>query len=205
RIVHAPVVDADVAKSRAVLRDEDRRRRVVASDTNKQTAETLRIDLPAHVRVRRLEVALHAWAFGARAHNEAEVVVDAEEVQRRGDRLEIAVSDKRRDRLVTLEEVGGIRTAEDRIEEPAVPFAVDLPRRRLVLRRVRGRVRMGQVERDSDPSVRNDAPDYLHGPAVREEEVMSGRDRVGLARAARRVLAPGIPDPGVYPRLVVRD
>ena len=35
-------------------------------------------------------------------------------------------------------------------------------------------------------------------------QVVRRGDRVGLARAARRVLTPRVPDPGVDPRLVVR-
>ncbi len=204
-IVHAAVVDADVAERGAVLRDVHRGRCIVAGDPDEQAAETVGIDLPAHVRVLRLRIALHPRAVGAGAHDIAEVVVDAEEIQRGRDRLEIAVAHKCRDDLVALEEIRRVGAAEDRVEEPAVPLAVDLPRRRFVLGRVGGRIRVREVERDPDLGVRSAAPDRIHRPAVREQQVMSDRDRVGLARAAGGMFAPAIADPGVDPRFVVRD
>ena len=42
-------------------------------------------------------------------------------------------------------------------------------------------------------------------PAVRQQEVVRRRDRVGLARATRGVDPPRVPDPRDDPRLVVRD
>ena len=48
------------------------------------------------------------------------------------------------------------------------------------------------------------AADRLHRPAVRQQQVVRGRDRVGLARPPGRVLAPRVPDPRADPRLVVR-
>src|SRR6266545_815159 len=204
-IVHAPVVHAHVAERGAVLGDIDRRRPIVTRDTDEQMLQTVRIDLPAHIRVLRLGIALHPWAISAGTHDEAEVVVDAEEVQRRGDRLEIAVSYEGRDGLVALEEIRRIRTAEDRVEEPAVPFAVDLPRRRFVLRRLGRGVGVTQVERDPNACVRGTAPDLLRSPSVRQQQMMRCGDRVGLARTAGSVFAPSMPDPGMNPRLVVRD
>jgi hypothetical protein len=111
----------------------------------------------------------------------------------------------RRDDVVSLEQVGRIRAAEERIEEPAVPLAVDAPRCRLVLGRVGRRVRVREVERDPHLDVWSRRPDRLHRPAVREEHVMRRRDRVCLACAARRVLAPRVTDPRVNPGLVVGD
>src|SRR5207302_5770891 len=103
-----------------------------------------------------------------------------EEIDRRRGRLEIAVANERRDDFVPLEQICRILAPEDRVEEPAVALAVDTPRRRLVLRRVRSRIRMRQVERDPDARVRSSAPDLLYRPAVRQQQVMRGRDGIGL-------------------------
>ena len=169
-----------------------------------QRVQAVGVDLPAHVGVLRLGVAHEARPVGAGADDEAEVVVDAEEVDRRGDRREVAVAHERRDERVALEQVGGVRAAEDRVEEPAVAAAVDLPRGRLVLGRVRRRVRVREVERDPDLRAGRGAPDRLDRPPVREQQVVRRRDGVALARPPGRVLAPRVADPRVDPRLVVR-
>ena len=206
-IVHAAVVHAHVAERGAVLRDVHRRWRVLGGDPQEQLVEPLRIDLPAHVGHLRFGIAHEARAFAvrARADDVPEVVVHAEEVDRHGDRLHVAVADGDRCRPVRLEHVGRVFAAEDGIEEPAVPVAVDLARSCLVLRRVGGGVDVSEVERDPHLSVRRIAAQHVHGPPVREKEMVRGRDRVRSARTPGRVLAPGVAEPGHDPRLVVRD
>ena len=202
-VVHAPVVRPDVAERRAVLGDVDRGRRVVARHARQQLEEPFRVHLPAHVRALPVGVVddVRAVSVRARPHDEAEVVVHAEEVDRRRDRLEIAVPHRRR---IALEQVGGILAAEQRIEEPAVRHHVHLARCVEVGRRLGGRVDVLEVEDDPHLGVRRGATQRLHRPAVRQQQMMPGRDRVGLARPARRVLTPSVPDPGDHPRLVVR-
>ena len=62
---------------------------------------------------------------------------------------------------------------------------------------------MREVQHDSDLSLRRGGTESLHGPAVRQEKMVRRGDRFGFARAARRVLAPGVADPRDDPRLVV--
>jgi hypothetical protein len=152
-----------------------------------------------------LRVADDLRAIDAGDNDEPGVVVDAQEVDGRRDRGQIAVFDERRSELVALEEIRRIGAAEDWIQEPAVALAVDLPGSGLVLRGFGRRVDLREVERDPDARVRGGGADRFRGPAVREEKVMCGRDGVPLARAARRVLARRVADPGVDPGLVVRD
>jgi hypothetical protein len=173
--------------------------------TRTRAAEAVGVDLPAHVRVLVLCVALHARAVGACADEEPEVVVDAQEVGRHRDRAQVSVLEERREQLVPLEQVGRIGAAEERVEEPAVGLAVDLPGGGLVLRGLVQRVRLREIERDPDLSIGRERADHVHRPAVREQEMVRRGDGVGLARAPGGVLAPGVADPGVHPRLVVRD
>src|SRR5512133_922757 len=105
RVVHAAVVTADVAEGRAVLGHVDRTRLVVLGDSNQEPAEPVRINLPAHVRVLVLGDALHARTVVAGTDEEAEVIVDTQEVDRRRDRLQVTVLEERRELLVALEQV----------------------------------------------------------------------------------------------------
>ena len=73
-----------------------------------------------------------------------------------------------------------------------------------LLRRAR-RIRIVEVERDPDLGLGRRAPQDLDGAAVREQQVVRGRERVRVGRAARRVVAPAVADPRDDPRLVVRD
>ena len=56
----------------------------------------------------------------------------------------------RRDELVAFEQVGRIHAAEDRVEKPTVPLAVDLPCGRLVLGCRRVRIDVMEVQDDPD-------------------------------------------------------
>jgi len=106
--------------------------------------QAFRINLPVHVRVLRLRLAhVHRVpACGVGADEPARIVVHAEEVDRRPDRLEVAFDDGRAVYAEVLEDVLRIAAAEDRIEEPAVVKAVDVVRRRGV-----GLVRRGRIHR----------------------------------------------------------
>src|SRR5580765_3609861 len=73
-VVHLAVVAADVTERGSVLGDVDRTRRVVLRDPDQELVEPVRVDLPVHVRVLVLGVALHSRYVGAGADEEAEVV-----------------------------------------------------------------------------------------------------------------------------------
>ena len=123
RIGDRAVVHTDVAERRAVLGHVDRARRVVAGDADEALVEALGIDLPAHVGVGRArDVGDREAARGVGVGEDAEVVVHAEEVERRRDRLEVACPYGRR-----VGHVGRVLAAEERVEEPAVHLPVDVP------------------------------------------------------------------------------
>ena len=129
-----------VLEGAAVLGDVDRRRRVPLVDVRQQPAERVGHDRPAHLG--DLEAAL--GEFGRRHVRDAklaagprldgagegrEVVVDAQEVERRGDLGQVGA-----DRLAgialaeRLQQVGRVAAPEERVQEPAVRVAVVAPR-----------------------------------------------------------------------------
>src|SRR5919201_2625739 len=124
-IVNAPVVHPHVGERGAVLRYVDRSRLVLGRDAHEQSVQPVRVHLPTHLCVLRIGVVDAARAVRGRRDDGAVVVVDAEEVERSGDRLQISFCDERRDDRVSLQHVVGIRPAEQGIEEPAVDLAVD--------------------------------------------------------------------------------
>ncbi|GAA2165038.1 hypothetical protein GCM10010403_48700 [Glycomyces rutgersensis] len=97
--------------------------------------------------------------------------------------------------LRALDDVRGVLAEEDRVEEDPVRdpvhglhglfFAADL----------------GRVEHDRDP-LGPDAAQRLDGEAVREVEVVHGRERGGGLGAARRVVAVAVAEVRRAPRLV---
>ena len=101
-------------------------------------------------------------------------------------------------------EVVRVLAAEQRVEEPAVQVAVHEARGLCVLGGRAGRLDVGEVERDPDIGAGGEAAQHRQRPAVREEEVVRGRDRVLVARPPGRVHAPAVAEPGGDPRLVVR-
>ena len=124
-------------------------------DALEQAGEPLGLHLPVHGRARqaalvswmpssdgngerpvaigRRVAALRRIRRGRAAHELAVVVVHAERVDRRRDGLEVAGQDRRFeggdrvgiDGADVLDDVGGVRAAEDRVEEPAVELSVD--------------------------------------------------------------------------------
>ena len=83
--------------------------------------------------------------------------------------------------------------------------AVDPARGGDVLGRLALGVGVVEVQRDPDLRVRRGAAQDLDGPAVRQQQVVRGCERVRLGVAARSVVAPAVADPRDDPRLVVRD
>src|SRR4029077_11615108 len=109
-----------------------------------------------------------------------------EEVDRRGDRLEVAVAYLRHDLGPGFDHVHGIGTTEDRIEEPAVVQAVHPARRVDVTLRFADRIRVVEIERDADLGVGREAAQDLDGTTMREQEMMRGGERVSVGGAPRR-------------------
>ena len=91
-------------------------------EPDEEIRQPVRIHLPPHVRVLGAVGLDGRGRCGVRrrTHDVPCVVVDAEEVERRGDRLEVAVLDPRKDARVGLEHVARVPAAEHRVEEPAV-------------------------------------------------------------------------------------
>ena len=133
------------------------------------------------------------------------VVVDAQEVDRRSDQLEVPVPHRRLVRGEALEHVRGIRAAEDRVEEPAVAVAVEGARRLDVLGSIAGGLCGLEVDRDSDLGAGRLAAQDLRGETVREQDVVGGGDRVRRRGPAGCVDAVAVAEPGDHPRLVQRD
>ena len=83
--------------------------------------------------------------------------------------------------------------------------AVDPPRSCEVLGRLAHGVGVVEVERDPDLGARRVATQDLDRPAVRQQQVVRGCERVRLGFAARSVMPPAVTDPRHDPGLVVRD
>ena len=143
---------ADVGICRPVLGHVDRSRLVVAVEAQQQVVQAFRHDLPAHVGAVDVVAPhdLRPAAVRVGRDQRRGVVVHSEEVDRRGDRLQVAVVDLGHDSGPGLDHVVGIRAAKQRIEEPAVVQPVHPPRRSRILRRVAGGIGRVEVERDSD-------------------------------------------------------
>src|SRR5439155_6255171 len=94
-----------------------------------------------------------------------EVVVDAEEVERPRDRLEVAGPQRRRRVAERLERVTRILAAHDRVEEPAVEDAVVVARGRALRIGVAGRVRRYEGKGDPDLRIDRRAAQRLGSPA----------------------------------------
>ena len=138
------------------------------------------------------------------------VVVHAQDVDGRGDHVEVAVADDALPRPAlpvevggVLEQVGGIAAAEDRVEEEPVVQRVDAPRG-VDVDRVVGvaGVGHGEVEAHPETYVVAAAPQLVGHHPVAEEEVV-GRDEPGHAvLPARRVVARGVAEERGAERLV---
>ncbi len=87
-----------------------------------------------------------------------------------------------------------------RLRDPSCSFARRDPRRS-----VGERLDLDEVDRDPDPRSWRIAPQNLHGPAMGQEDVVRGGERVGLAAAAGRVQAEPVAEPRDHPGLVLRD
>ena len=119
---------------------------VVALEPAEHVAQPLRVHLPPHRRVlgrrgRRAD----------RAHELARVVVDAEEVERPGDPLEVARADGQLERRQRLEDVLGVRAAQERVEEQAHLGPVLHACGVAIRRSRRQRLVERQVDGDADP------------------------------------------------------
>ena len=140
----------------------------------------------------------------------AVVVVHAQDVDGRGDHVEVAVADDALPRPAlpvevggVLDQVGGVAAAEDGVEEEPVVQGVDAPRGVHVdgVVGVAG-VGHGEVEAHPETYVVAAAPQLVGHHSVAEEEVV-GRDEPGHALLpARRVVARGVAEERGAERLV---
>ena len=116
-------------------------------------------------------------ALAGRAHPGGEVVVDAEVVERRRDRREVAVVDERVVGEVrgVVEEAVGVGAVEDRPEEDAVERVVGAAHGiRVALVAVVGAPDLGRVEGDRHLGAGGVLADDGHGGAVGEHQVVGG-------------------------------
>ena len=182
-------------------------------DAQQRLLQARRVHLPAHLRQRGNLRGRHGLglAVGALPHHHAAVVVDAQELERRRDRLQVAVQHERHRAALQLavggavgDRVGRVGAAEDRVQVPAVEEAVE-PAGRVAVAIVVGRRVRGAVDQhDAQLGARRLAADRLAGPAVRQQQVVGGSQALGRAQVARRVVALFVAQGGGAPRLVVR-
>ena len=121
RIVHVAGLDA-VGAGHAVLGDVDRRQlRIALLELEQQVAQAVGEDLPAHLRALDAGQRLDDEAVPAVARDHlAEVVVDADEVERHADRGHVAVADRRRGLRPQLAQRRRVAAEEQRVERPVV-------------------------------------------------------------------------------------
>src|SRR5438874_2814075 len=203
-------VGEPVLEGSAVLGDQQREVAVVSLDPQKQLRERLRHDRPLHRRQLRVLLDLPDAENGTVAGGDEvrPVEVHAEEVERLRDRLEIAVLDcieRAGLALVQLEHVGGIRTAQQGVEEPAIVVAVEPLGRGGVLLGLRRGASHGQVEGDPDPAGPPGGTELAHRDPVPQQRVVRGPHSGGPVPQARRLDALGVTEERGHPRLVVRD
>src|SRR4051812_43790718 len=128
---HVAALERRVVERCAVLGDQEREIAVVPLETEQQLRQRLPLDPPPHRRPGpgRLGVLDARDAVPvAQTHDGRRVEVDAEEVDRRRDRVEVALADeveRPEQPLVALDHVGGVAPAQDRVQEPAVAVAVE--------------------------------------------------------------------------------
>src|SRR3954449_5635165 len=199
-----------VLEGSAVLRDQQREVAVVSLDPQKQLRERFRYDRPLHRRQLRLLLDLPDAEDGTVAGGDEvrPVEVHAEEVERLRDRLEIAVLyciERAGLALVELEHVGGIRTAQHGVEEPAVVVAVEPLGRGGILLGLRGAASDGQVEREPDPAGPPGCTEVAHHDSVRQQRMVRCPHSGSPVPQARRLDALRVPEEGGHPRLVVGD
>ena len=206
RVVDGAVVAA-VGVRGSVLGHVERRRVVFVVEPDEQLVEAVRVDLPAHVGALHV-VALDgrgAAVLAVRPYDAPRVVVHAEEVEGRRDRLQIPVGDRRQDRREVVEHVLGICPAQHGVENPAVPVPVGARERLEIAVRVGQRMEGDEIDRDADAGAGGLAAEHVRREAVGEENVVGGGERVGVALPAGRVLARSVAEPADDPGLALRD
>ena len=132
------------------------------------------------------------------AHVVVVVMVHAQEVDRRCDRLEVTLADEPLEVVLAhvLDEVGRVGAEQERFEEGAIPDRVEASRGILVHRVVRV-VRHGVREVECDAELlRAVLTQRARGEPVREVLVVQGRESCARLAAAGRVLAAGVADEG---------
>jgi hypothetical protein len=217
-------VDHDVVERRAVLGDDERQLRELLVHVEQELLESVRRDVPAHLRVRAvLRQELHGVRPGPRRaggrlvtvgcracaravpelHRGGRVVVHAEEVDRLVDELEVAVPDERPvgDALGVLEQVGRVCAVQQRAGECPVREGVDLAHR--LGAALADSAQRVQVERDGELRiVANDPPQFGERESVGEVQVVNRGERIRPVGAARGVRAGAVAEVGGAPRLV---
>ena len=216
--VGASAVDDRIVVGAAVLGDVDRRQvRVVVAKSHEEVGEPVRRDRPAHVGVdlglvgfgdtgdgRVRQHSIGHLAVVEAAHDDVEVVVDADPVERLADRVGVARLDGVGQRPVRLEEVGRVLAAQRGVEPPAVVDRVDETHLCRVggLSRVADDVR--RVDHDAELQVVTFGPHGLQRKAVGEQFVMCNGDRGVRVDQPRSVDARGVTEVGVAPGFVER-
>jgi len=208
------VLGRRVGEGGAVLGDVDRLRRVVAVDPRQACAQPRGIDLPAHLGEVFRGRGRHrpAFAVGGGLHHRAAVVVQTQEIQGRGDGLEIAdpLEGQVRAREMPRRDpvghrVGGVGALEQGVQVPAVEEAVEPAGGVPVARAVGRRIGRAVVVDDAYLGGRRLGAQGPRGPAVGQQQVVGDPQGLGGIEVAGGVVALLVAQGGDAPGLVVGD
>jgi hypothetical protein len=192
----------------AVLGDQHRRIAIVAADHLQHLDQARRVDLAAEgVQFRALRAAADGDVAGAgqvQLHIGRGVVVDAQEVDRLVDGLQVAVADVALQEVVHQRRIGPL---QQRIQPGAVPQGVQavgcrtVPEGQRAAGGTAGLQRLGRA----DPQVAVDARKSLDRQPLAQVHVVGGRPQQGDVLQPRRVLAQHVAEHRVHGRLVQGD
>src|SRR5690348_900424 len=167
--------------------------------------KSVRVDLPSHLsngvvrefgdvlhRRRRLPVATVLRALAA--NHPATVIIDAKEVGRLADDLEVVGLDRRRRGAKLREQLGGIFAQVERVEEPAVMEAIGPLHREDGLWPLIARKDGEEVERGANARALRVRADTGNRQPMRQEQVMPDINRaLRVSLQSRRVYARKVP------------
>nr|ACR50752.1 conserved hypothetical protein [Streptomyces longisporoflavus] len=205
RVVDRAVVPQDVRVGRAVLGDVHALCAVLLGQPHQQLLQAVRVHLPVH---RRVAHARQIDLLGVRrgpgrvvGDDLAEVVVQPQPVQRRGDGLQIAGALGQL-HPVQVEHVLRVAAPVDRVQPPAVDVTVGPHGRRPVRLAVGGRLDRTEVVHDADTGVGGRRADGLDGETVTEVQMVRGVHRGLDVGETRRHPSLQMADPRGAQRLV---
>src|SRR5579872_534343 len=171
--------------------------------------QTLRVDFPAHCCILgSLRLYLFRTAIRLLVQNSAVIVVEAQKINGTGDNGIVPWLDCGKDVLLcqSIEYVLWIAATENRVEEPAITFAIGGSCKLLILLRVGSGFNGCQHERDTDASIRV-AISTQNGDSqpMSEQEIVRNLPRNAWVFQSRCMHAELIADKRTHPGFVERN